>query len=65
MIGARDIVIKCIAAGHDPDTATTGQSARGSTYQVDVGASIEKMLNVMEEHQARVRPCHRQPIADH
>lgn len=61
MITDRDIVIKCIAAGHDPNTATAGELAQGSTYYVDADASIEQMLNVMEEHQVRRLPV----IDDH
>jgi CBS domain-containing protein len=56
MITDRDIVIKCIAAGHDPNTITAGELAQGSTYHVDAGATIEEMLNVMEEHQVRRLP---------
>lgn len=56
MITDRDIVIKCIAAGHDPNVVTAGELAQGSTYHVDAGASIEEMLNVMEEHQVRRLP---------
>ncbi|HUL98914.1 MAG TPA: CBS domain-containing protein [Mycobacterium sp.] len=56
MITDRDIVIKCIATGHDPNTMTAGELAQGSTYHVDAGASIEEMLNVMEEHQVRRLP---------
>ena len=56
MITDRDIVIKCIAAGNDPNTTTAGELAQGSTYHVDAGASIEEMLNVMEEHQVRRLP---------
>jgi CBS domain-containing protein len=56
MITDRDIVIKCVAASHDPSTTTVGELAQGSTYHVDAGASIEEMLNVMEEHQVRRLP---------
>lgn len=56
MITDRDIVIKCIAAGHDPDTTTAGELAQGSAYHVDADAGIEEMLNVMEEHQVRRLP---------
>jgi CBS domain-containing protein len=56
MITDRDIVVKCIAAGHDPNTATAGELAQGSAYHVDSSASIEEMLNVMEEHQVRRLP---------
>lgn len=61
MITDRDIVIKCIAAGHDPNTVTAGELAQGSTYHVDADANIEQMLNLMEEHQVRRLPV----IEDH
>lgn len=61
MITDRDVVIKCIAAGHDPDTTTVGELAQGSAYHVDADAGIEEMLNVMEEHQVRRLPV----IDDH
>ena len=61
MITDRDIVIKCIAAGRDPNTTTAGELAEGSTYHVYADASIEEMLNVMEEHQVRRLPV----IDDH
>lgn len=56
MITDRDIVIKCVAASHDPSTTTVDELAQGSTYHVDARASIEEMLNVMEEHQVRRLP---------
>jgi CBS domain-containing protein len=56
MITDRDIVIKCLAAGHDPNAMTAGELAQGSAYHVDANASIEEMLNVMEEHQVRRLP---------
>jgi CBS domain-containing protein len=56
MITDRDIVVKCIAAGHDPTATTAGELAQGSTYQVDAGAGIDEMLTAMEEHQVRRLP---------
>ncbi|BBY41106.1 hypoxic response protein 1 [Mycobacterium mantenii] len=56
MITDRDIVIKCIASGRDPNTVTAGELAQSSTYRVDAEASVEEMLNVMEEHQIRRLP---------
>ncbi len=56
MITDRDIVVKCLAAGHDPNATTAGELAQGSTYQVEADASIEEMLNVMEENQVRRLP---------
>ena len=34
----------------------SAELAQGSTYHVDADASIEEMLNVMEEHQVRRLP---------
>lgn len=51
MLTDRDIVIRGLAAGLDPDTTTVGQLARNNIYYVDAGASIQEMLNIMEEHQ--------------
>jgi CBS domain-containing protein len=56
MLTDRDLVTKCVAAGLDPSTATAGQLAQGNAYCVDVNASIEEMLDIMEEHQIRRLP---------
>lgn len=56
MITDRDIAVKGIAAGRDPNTTTAGELAQGSTYHVNADASIEEMLTVMEEHQVRRLP---------
>ncbi len=56
MITDRDIVIKCIAAGRDPNTVTAEELAQGAPYHADAEASIEHMLTVMEEHQVRRLP---------
>lgn len=56
MITDRDIVIKCLAADSDPSTTTAGELAQGSAYYVAADASIEQMLEVMEEHQVRRLP---------
>lgn len=56
MLTDRDIVIKGLAAGLDPNTTTAGQLARGTVYYVTADARIQEMLNVMEEHQVRRLP---------
>ncbi|WP_204079497.1 CBS domain-containing protein [Mycobacterium riyadhense] len=56
MLTDRDIVVKGLAAGLDPNTTTAGELARNNVYYVDVNASIPEMLNVMEEHQIRRLP---------
>ncbi len=56
MLTDRDIVIKCVAAGQDPDTVGAGKLAQEVTYHVDSDATVEQMLNIMEEHQVRRLP---------
>lgn len=56
MITDRDIVIKCIAGGGDPNTTTAGELAQGTVYEIDGEASISDMLTVMEAHQVRRLP---------
>lgn len=57
MITDRDIVIKCLATGTDATTTTAGELAQGSAYHAsDSEATIQEMLNVMEEHQVRRLP---------
>ncbi|MCV7221511.1 CBS domain-containing protein [Mycolicibacterium elephantis] len=53
MLTDRDIVVRGIAAGRDPNTTTVGELAQGYIYRVDADASVEEMLNIMEEHQVR------------
>lgn len=56
MLTDRDIVIKCVATGDDPGSVTAGDLAQNITYYVDTSTSIERLLNVMEEHQVRRLP---------
>lgn len=56
MVTDRDLVTKCIAAGHDPKSTTVGELARGGVYHVDADASIADMLTIMEAHQIRRLP---------
>ncbi|BBX18481.1 CBS domain-containing protein [Mycolicibacterium duvalii] len=57
----RDIVVKCLAAGHDPAAVTVGELAQGTVYSVAADADIQEMLTIMEEHQIRRLPV----IDDH
>ena len=56
IITDRDIVIKCVAADGDPATVTAGDLARGKPFTIDVDASAEQVLQVMEEHRIRRLP---------
>ncbi len=52
----RDIVVKCIAEGGDPSTATVGSIASEMVYTVGPDDQIENALSVMEDHQVRRLP---------
>ncbi|MBS4730726.1 CBS domain-containing protein [Mycobacterium sp. SM1] len=52
----RDIVVKCIAVGRDPNTTTAGELAQGRVYHIGGEATIEQMLTMMEEHRVRRLP---------
>lgn len=56
MLTDRDIVVKCIAEGHDPNKVTAGELAQRNIYRVDTDASIDVLLTTMEEHQVRRLP---------
>jgi CBS domain-containing protein len=59
IITDRDIVIRCVAAGGDPQTVTAGDLAQGKPFTIDADASAGQVLRVMEEHRIR-----RQPVID-
>ncbi|MGP4057292.1 CBS domain-containing protein [Mycobacterium sp. 4D054] len=61
IITDRDIVIKCVAEGHDPAAVTVGELAQGTVYHVGADAGVQEMLALMEEHQIRRLPV----IDDH
>ena len=61
MLTDRDIVVKCIAEGGDPDMVVAGDLAQGRRYYVDSEATIEDAIAVMKEHQVRRLPV----IHDH
>ena len=56
IITDRDIVVKCVAEGHDPATVTAGDLAQDSVHSVDAAANIADMLTLMETHQVRRLP---------
>jgi len=56
IITDRDIVIKCVAAGGDPQTVTAGELAQGKPFTIDAGADTGQVLRVMEEHRIRRLP---------
>lgn len=52
----RDIVVKCVATGHDPAAVVAGEFVRGTPYSVEADAEIDDVLEMMEEHQIRRLP---------
>lgn len=56
IITDRDIVIKCVAAGGDPQTVTAGELAQGKPFTIDADAPAGEVLRVMEEHRIRRLP---------
>lgn len=53
MLTDRDIVVKCLAGGGDPNKMTTGELAQGAIYHVGADASVKQMLDLMTEHRIR------------
>ncbi len=56
IITDRDIVLKCIAAGNDPQVMTTGDLAQGKPVTIEAAADASQVLAVMEEHRIRRLP---------
>ncbi|NKX52864.1 CBS domain-containing protein, partial [Arthrobacter deserti] len=56
MLTDRDIVVKCLAEGGDPRTATAGEFGQGKPVTVGADDSIEEAIRTMQEHQVRRLP---------
>jgi predicted transcriptional regulator len=56
MLTDRDIVVKAIAAGHDPAEVTAGSLASGSAHVVEADADIADALAMMKAQQIRRLP---------
>ncbi|MER6198644.1 CBS domain-containing protein [Streptomyces sp. NPDC001586] len=52
----RDIVVGCVAKGHDPSKITAGDMARGTPRWIDAGADVSEVLEEMQSHQIRRLP---------
>ncbi|RVU22121.1 CBS domain-containing protein [Streptomyces antnestii] len=52
----RDIVVGCVAMGHDPAKITAGELAKGTPRWVDAGADLDEVLQEMQGHQIRRLP---------
>ncbi|MEU8006040.1 CBS domain-containing protein [Catellatospora sp. NPDC049111] len=56
IITDRDIVVKCIASGHDPAKMTAAQLAVGTPVWVAADADEDEVLRLMEQHLIRRLP---------
>ncbi|MBZ4019638.1 CBS domain-containing protein [Streptomyces purpurogeneiscleroticus] len=56
IITDRDIVVKCLAYGHDPQSMTAGELAQDSPVTVDPDADVRRVLQTMEDHLIRRLP---------
>ncbi|MFF8843845.1 CBS domain-containing protein [Streptomyces sp. NPDC015127] len=52
----RDIVVGCVAMGHDPSKVTAGEMAKGTPRWVDANADVGEVLQEMQGHQIRRLP---------
>ncbi|MGW5731885.1 MULTISPECIES: CBS domain-containing protein [Streptomyces] len=52
----RDIVVGCVAMGHDPSRVTAGDMAKGTPRWIDSGAGVDEVLQEMKTSQIRRLP---------
>ncbi|NJP65390.1 CBS domain-containing protein [Streptomyces spiramenti] len=52
----RDIVLKCVAAGHDPARVTAGELCEGTPRWIPTDADVSDVLEEMEGHRIRRLP---------
>ncbi|MET7856363.1 CBS domain-containing protein [Streptomyces sp. NPDC005318] len=52
----RDIVLGCVALGHDPSRVTAGDLAQGTPRWIDAGAGLDQVLEEMQSHRIRRLP---------
>lgn len=52
----RDITVRCVAEGLDPQSTAAGRLAQGPLIWVAAGADIREALRLMEEHKIRRLP---------
>ena len=56
MLTDRDIVVKCIAEGGDPNTVTAGSLAEGKPVTIGADDSVDEALRTMAAHKVRRLP---------
>ncbi|MGW3868763.1 CBS domain-containing protein [Streptomyces sp. NPDC005055] len=52
----RDIVLDCVAAGHDPSKVTAGDLAQGTPRWIDADAGVDQVLEEMQSNRIRRLP---------
>ncbi|MFJ2604440.1 CBS domain-containing protein [Streptomyces sp. NPDC091279] len=52
----RDIVVGCVAMGHDPAKITAGEMARGTPRWITSDADVDDVLQEMRDYQIRRLP---------
>lgn len=52
----RDIVVGCVAMGHDPAKLTAGEMAKGTPRWVESDADVDEVLHEMQGRQIRRLP---------
>jgi len=52
----RDIVVGCVAMGHDPARVTAGEMPQGTRRWIDAGADVGEVLQEMKGYQIRRLP---------
>ncbi|WP_374773694.1 CBS domain-containing protein [Streptomyces sp. NBC_01310] len=56
IITDRDIVVSCVAKGHDPSKVTCGDLCQGTPRWIDADADVSAVLDEMESHQIKRLP---------
>ena len=56
MLTDRDIVVKVIAEGRDPETCKAGELAQGKPVTIGADDPVEEALRTMKEHKVRRLP---------
>ncbi|MEV6069533.1 CBS domain-containing protein [Nocardia sp. NPDC052001] len=56
MLTDRDIVVRCIAEGHDPSRVRAGDLAQGTPRWVDADTDVSAVLDMMEQNQIKRLP---------
>lgn len=56
MITDRDIAVRCVAEGQDPNSVTVAELAEGKPVTIGADDSVEEALRTMSEHGVRRLP---------